>query len=319
MPVEQILVTGSSGTIGTALVKRLLSEDYTVYGTDVKSNPWLPEVNDRTQIKDLQNPKEIADLPTDVDLIIHLGAHARVHRLVKEPERMMDNLEMTFNVLEHARRSDIPNVLFASSREIYGDSNQIVFSESETSIDETKSPYTASKAGGESMVHAYRECYGLSTCITRFSNVYGRYDDSDRVVPLFIAKSNQGQPLTVFGSGKVLDFTYLDDCIEGLARIIDSFHKVDGTTLNISSGEGSSLIELAREIDARTANNSEIRIKKSRRGEVNKYISDVSKAKRLVGYSPQYSFTDGLEQTIDWYLNRPSLLDRIRQHASDGE
>lgn len=312
-------MTGSSGTIGTALVKRLLDEGYTVFGTDVKPNPWIPEVNDRTQMKDLRDPEEVSDLPTDVDLIVHLGAHARVHRLVKEPERMMDNLEMTFNVLEHARRSGIPNVLFASSREVYGDGNQIVFSESETSIDETKSPYTASKAGGESMVQAYRECYDLSTCITRFSNVYGRYDDSDRVVPLFIAKSNQGQPLTVFGSGKVLDFTYLDDCVEGLARVIDRFHKVDGTTLNISSGEGTSLIELAREIDGRTPNDSEIRVEESRRGEVNKYISDVSKAEQFVGYSPQYSLVDGLDRTIDWYLDRPSLLDRIQRRASDGE
>jgi len=116
----------------------------------------------------------------------------------------------------------------------------------DTYTDACESPYTASKIGGEAMVKAYQKCYSIDTSLLRFSNVYGRYDRSNRVVPLFIAQAARGQDLTVYGADKVLDFTYIDDCVAGLMEVIDSFEKVQGTTLNIASGEGTSLLELAR-------------------------------------------------------------------------
>lgn len=315
MPIERVLVTGSSGTVGTALMSELLDKGYSVYGADLMPNPWSNPINDRTQLVDLRNFDEVSELPTDIDLVIHLAAHARVHESVKDPQRMMENLTMTFNVLEYVRRTDVPHFLFASSREVYGDSDGIISSERETNIDRAKSPYTASKIGGESMVQAYSECYGLSYCITRFSNVYGRYDDSDRVIPLFIERSSRGKPLTVFGAEKILDFTYIDDCIDGLVGMLNEFHKVSGSTLNLSSGQGTSLIELAREINTQTPSDSDIRIESSRSGEVQKYVGDVSRAERLTGYNPQYSLKSGLKLTTEWYLDRPAVLDRIANHS----
>lgn len=311
MNVRSVLVTGSSGTVGTALAEKLLAEGYVVYGADAVANPWNQSVDDRTILVDLRKGEEVADLPTDVDLIVHLGAHARVHRLVQNPGLAMENVEMTFNVLEFARENDVPNVLFASSREVYGNTDRIVYDETATNTDTSESPYTASKVSGEAMVKAFDECYGIGTCIVRFSNVYGRYDRSDRVVPLFIAESARGNDLTVYGSEKVLDFTYLDDCIDGVYRVIEQFPKVRGTTLNIASGRGSSLVELAEAIDARTPRESDIIVEPSRTGEVSRYIADISRAKRILGYQPRYSLTDGLSETIDWYLDRPALLEEI--------
>lgn len=315
MKGDSVLITGSSGTIGTALTQRLRSEGYEVRCTDVVANPWIPE--DQTITADLRNPDEVADLPGDVDTIVHLGAHARVHRLVREPTYALHNLEMTFNVLEHARRSDVSNFLFASSREVYGDTDQVVHAEEDAAVDNSESPYTASKVGGEAMVRAFGKCYGMSTCTTRFSNVYGRYDKSDRVVPQFIARCSRGQPLCVYGSEKVLDFTYLDDCVDGVVKILERFPKAKGTTFNISSGQGASLIELARKINDRTPHCSEIRVEPSRTGEVNRYVGDITKARTILDYRPQYSLTDGLERTIDWYLDRPSILDHVLSRASD--
>lgn len=311
MSVRSVLVTGSSGTVGTALVERLLAEGYVVYGADKVSNPWNQSVDDRTTLVDLQKEEDVADLPTDVDMIVHLGAHARVHRLVQKPELAMENIQMTFNVLKFARENDVPNVLFASSREVYGNTDRIVYDETATNTDASESPYTASKVSGEAMVKAFGECYGIGTCIVRFSNVYGRYDISDRVVPLFITESARGHDLTVYGSEKVLDFTYLDDCIDGVYRVIEQFPKVRGTTLNIASGRGSSLVELAEEINARTPLESDIIVKPSRTGEVSRYIADISRAKRILGYQPRYSLDDGLTETIDWYLDRPALFKKI--------
>lgn len=249
-------------------------------------------------------------------MVLHLGAHARVHQLVKEPQYAMENLEMTFNVLEHARRAEIPNFVFASSREVYGDNEKVVYSETDTNADQSESPYTASKVGGEAMTQSYNKCYGLSTNIVRFSNVYGRYDCSDRVIPLFIAQSEQGQPLTVYGSEKVLDFTYLDDCVNGLKRVVDRFPKVKGTTLNISSGRGTSLTELAQQVNARTPRDSTITVEPIREGEIARYVGDITRARSILDYEPQYSFTEGIEATIDWYLDNPAVLEEIRANAS---
>ena len=316
MSRESVLITGSSGTVGTALAERLLTEGYEVHGADVTSNRWSTAVDNRTYMVDLCDTDDVTTLPTDVDMLVHLGAHARVHQLVKEPQYAMENLEMTFNVLEHARQAEIPNVVFASSREVYGDNEKVVFSETDTNADRSESPYTASKVGGEALTRSYSKCYGLSTSIVRFSNVYGRYDGSNRVIPLFIALSEQGKPLTVYGAGKVLDFTYLDDCIDGVMRVIDRFPKVEGTTLNISSGRGTSLIELAQEVNERTSNESEISVEPIREGEIKRYVGDISRAKSILDYQPQYSFTDGLKKTIEWYLDNPEVLEPIRENAT---
>ena len=316
MELKDIMITGSSGTVGTGLMHQLHSAGYEVHGVDSVSNPWDGELDDRTTIADLTDPKEVASLPDDIDMIVHFGANARVHRLVTNPRLAMENIEMTFNILEHARQADISNVIFASSREIYGSNGTIVFSETQTNADRSESPYTASKVSGEALCKSYDTCYDLSTCILRFSNVYGRFDRSDRVVPLFIAQSSLGRPLTVYGSEKVLDFTYLDDCVDGVMRVIEHFPKAKATTFNISSGFGTSLIELAQEIDERTSHESTIDIEPSRTGEVERYVGDITKAQRILGYKPQYSLEEGLERTIEWYDENASILEEIRDRVN---
>ena len=311
MAIESVLVTGSSGTVGTALCERLLREGYEVFGTDIIDNPWNETVDDRTTQVDLCDEDELERLPTEIDLIVHLGAHARVHRLVERPELAMENLEMTFNVLNFARRHDVPNVVFSGSREVYGNTDQVVYDETATYTDSSESPYTASKVGGEALVKSFGKCYGLSTAILRFSNVYGRYDISDRVVPLFISKSCRGEELTVFGNEKVLDFTYLDDCVDGVYRVIDQYPKARGTTFNIASGRGYSLLELAETVDERTPGTSEITVKPSRTGEVSRYIADISKARKMLNFQPTYSLSQGVAETISWYTDRPALLEEI--------
>ena len=315
--ITSVLITGSSGTVGTALAESLLEEGYVVHGADIAPNPWSNAVDERTTLVDLRDDDEVAELPTDVDMIVHLSAHARVHRLVERPELAMENIEMVFNALEFARENGVQNFLFASSREVYGNNDRIIYDETKTNTDASESPYTASKVSGEAMVKSFGECYGMSTCIIRFSNVYGRYDVSDRVVPLFIAESARGHDLTVYGSEKVLDFTYLDDCVDGTYRVIDQFPKVKQTTLNIASGRGSSLVELAEAVNARTPQESKVIVEPSRTGEVSRYIADISRAERILGYRPRYTLSDGLGETIDWYLDHPELLEGIREGPTD--
>ncbi len=310
MSISSVLVTGSSGTVGTALCERLLEEGYEVTGTDNISNPWSEDVDDRTILLDLSDESTLDQLPKSVDLVIHLAANARVHKLVQNPLLAKENFDTTFNVLEYTR--DIgAGFLFSSSREVYGNNGKIIYDETDTYVDECESPYTASKIGGEALVKSYNICYGMDTSIVRFSNVYGKYDDSDRVIPLFIAQSNHGEDLTVFGNDKVLDFTYIDDCIDGVMSVIKQFNKASGTTFNIASGQGTSLLEMAEIVVEKTDSDVAVDVDENRTGEVSRYVADISKAKKILDYEPTYGIEEGLDMTVDWYLSRPELLKRI--------
>ena len=181
-----ILVTGSSGTIGTALCRALLARGDEVLGIDWVENKWAPEVQAITTLIDLRDQATLKthDSTLKTDLIVHLAANARVHELVEEPRRALDNFTTLFHTLELARSLDINKFLFASSRESYGNIDVPAYTEDLVRVEHCESPYTASKVGGEALVQAYTRCYDIDHIIFRFSNVYGMYDDSQRIVPL---------------------------------------------------------------------------------------------------------------------------------------
>lgn len=308
MTISSVVVTGSSGTIGTALSERLLEAGYDVHGIDATPNRWSERVSERTTVTDLTTGW--ADLPETADLVVHLAANARVHKLVRNPDLAKENFDTTYNILEYAR--DVgADLVFSSSREVYGNKGKIIYDETDTYVDQCESPYTASKIGGEALVKSYHECYDIDTGIVRFSNVYGKYDASDRVIPLFIAQAMRNEDLTVYGDDKILDFTYIDDCVAGTMAVIDQFNKVSGTTFNIASGDGTSLVELAKTIREHLNSDLSIGIEPNRTGEVGRYVADIGKAKKLLGYEPEYRFSDGIESTIDWYQSRPGVIEDI--------
>ena len=122
-------------------------------------------------------------------------------------------------MLEFCRHNDLP-LIFSSSREVYGDIHHYITEETQADFSFTESPYSASKISGEALIYSYARCYGVRYLVFRFSNVYGRYDADiermERVIPLFIRRISRGQPVRVFGKDKVLDFTYIDDCVDGI-------------------------------------------------------------------------------------------------------
>jgi len=297
----RILLTGSSGTIGTRLFETLLGK-HEMVGVDIRQNKWKSELNGRTVIADLRKSEELAKLPTDFDMVIHFAANARVYELVKDPQLALDNIIMTFNVLEYMRKNNISRVMFASSREAYGnimDSEAI--SEEMVRVENCESPYAASKISGEAMVQSYSRVYGVRFVILRFSNVYGMYDDSDRVVPLWIRQCIKGEDLTVYGRDKSLDFTYIDDTIEGVVKAIDRFDEVKGSIFNLSYGDEVSLLSVAKLLKQLLHSNNGTIMKGSRLGEVWKFEANISKAKSLLGYKPKIAIEEGLGRTVKWY------------------
>lgn len=298
----KILITGSSGTIGTRLFERLLNEGHDVTGLDRRPNKWKKEMDAKTLRVDLLDKEAIMKVDGGYDAVIHLAANALVYSLVLRPDLAMENVTTTSNVLEYARAKGIGRVLYASSREVYGNlKGKTPVCEADMLIENCESPYAASKVAGEALVHSYSVCYGMRHVICRFSNVYGMYDDSDRVVPKWIRQMAKDEDVTVFGREKTLDFTYIDDCVDGLARIVERFDSVSGETFNLAFGKDERLEDVARMLKGIMKSKSEIRLGDIRPGEVWKYRADNSKAKRLLGYMPKTGINDGLKKAVSWY------------------
>jgi UDP-glucose 4-epimerase len=266
-------------------------------------NTWQPSIQAITTLVDLRDEQALAKakLPTDVDAIVHLAANARVYELVEHPDRARDNFLSLFNTLEWARQHSIKRFIFASSREVYGNARRDTYAEADVHVEHCESPYTASKLGGEALVQSYTRCYGVHHVIFRFSNVYGMYDDSERVVPLFIRRARTNEPLTVFGRDKCLDFTYIDDTVDGIARALTQFDTVQDDTYNLAFGQGTTILQLAEDVKRLLGSTSEIALGVPRTGEVVRYIANISKAKEKLGYDPKTPFAEGIQKSVEWY------------------
>src|SRR5262249_10600611 len=163
------------------------------------------------------------------------AAYAKVFELVEHPERAMRNIQMAFTALDFCRRHSIP-IIFGSSREVYGDIHRHVTEEGAADFVVAESPYSASKIAAEALIYSY----ALPYLVFRFRNVYGRYDNDlermERVIPLFARCIARDEPIVVFGREKILDFTYVDDCIEGVIRGLDALvgRRVANQTINLA-------------------------------------------------------------------------------------
>ena len=298
----RIMLTGSSGTIGTRLFEKLLQLNYDVIGVDRKENKWNKSLNKRTIDVGLLKQNNLIKLRKDIDLIIHLAANARVYELVKNPELALENMVTTFNVLEFARKNKVNKIIFSSSREIYGNSiDENSMAEDKVKIESCESPYSASKISAEALIHVYRKAYEIDFVIIRFSNVYGMYDASDRVIPLWIRQAIKNENLIIYGENKVLDFTYIDDAINGIIKIIERFDNIKAKTFNIAYGKAVKLTYVANKIRELIKSESKIVIKENRLGEVWKFQADISKAEKLLDYEPKVGIDEGLAKTVEWY------------------
>src|SRR5437660_727112 len=308
----RILVTGSSGQIGTNLALRLVADGHDVFGVDKRLNTWTDDF--RYLLQDLSGhypsfPGGIGGVEYPaVDLVVHLAAHAKVHQLVREPHRALENAIMTFNVLEFARGMNLP-LVHSSTREVYGDVHRFEeYAEEAADFAYTESPYSASKIASEAFIYSYARCYGLNYLVFRFSNVYGRYDSDlwrmDRVLPLWMHQLSRGEPITIFGGDqKVLDFTYVDDCVDGIARGVYALAegRAANETVNLAYGQGNTLVHAADLIAEQLGVEPNVTIAPSLLGEVTHYVADVRKAHDVLGWTPSTSLDEGIPKAVAWF------------------
>lgn len=307
----KIVITGSSGQVGANLALRLLERGETVLGLDRRPNTWTDRIP--TLIRDLAGDglpslDEMSNLIPGFgrpDLVVHLAANAKVHALVVDPKRAHENTTTTFNVLEFCRLHQAP-IIFSSSREVYGRPEPPMVNEKTSDVFHILSPYAAYKLADEMLIYAYAHCYGLNYLVFRLSNVYGRFDSDlermTRVIHIFIDQMLRDEPVTIYDRHKLIDFTYIDDCINGLILGIDKLMSGDvvNETLNLSSGSPSTLGQLAEIIGRNLNVKPQIIDRPIRPGEINFYVADLTKARILLGYEPRVTFEEGIRRAIAW-------------------
>lgn len=316
-PGKRILITGSSGLIGTNLGLALHRRGCPTIGIDLRLNPWTDCIP--TLLCDLAEPDALSRLEGSIteadrpEIVVHLAAHPKVHRSVVEPERSCQDIIAAHTILEFCRHHRLP-LIFASSREVYGNAGANAQSEDRADHHQTASPYAAGKIAVESLIYSYTRCFGIPGIVMRLSNVYGRYDTDltrvERVVPLFIETIARDEEVTIFGDEKVLDFTYIDDCIDGLLRVIELMSRgyLGGHAVNLGTGSGHSLAELACFVGATLGVTPRIILKPSRTGEVRHYIADIGRARSLLGFNPRTDLSDGVARAVEWSLCKRGAL-----------
>ena len=309
--MRNILVTGGAGFIGSNFVRYMLRQhpDYTLivfdkltYAGNVTS---LLDVHDdpryrfeRGDIADKHNLAEVIR-KHQIDTIVNFAAESHVDRSILEPDAFIHtDVVGTYVLLEAARQFGLERLHQVSTDEVYGSIPSGAFKEGDAL--EPNSPYSASKAGGELMVRAYHETYGLNTVVTRGSNTFGPYQYPEKVAPLFITNAIDNQPLPLYGDGKqVRDWLYVIDHCAGIDQVLH--HGQAGEVYNLGGGNERYNIDVTHQI-LRLLDKPEslIRPVADRPGHDRRYALDCSKIHAL-GWRPAYDFESALAETVAWY------------------
>lgn len=277
----RILVTGGAGFIGGNLVSRLASVgagdilvlDNLHRGYSRASLPAAVEFR-KTDIRD---PEALADVLKGCEIVFHLAAQSNVMGAVADASYSFStNVVGTYNVLGAAAAAGVKRLVFPSSREVYGDPCGIPVPE--TAALRAKNAYGASKIAGEVYCRLAAQ-QGLETVVLRLANVYGP-GDRDRVIPLFAAAASAGLPITVFGGQKILDFVWIDVVVDALIRA--AFGRYIRGPVNVGSGKGTAIVDLAQRMVALRRSVSKINVVEEREQEVGRFVADITRAKRLL-------------------------------------
>ncbi|WP_304544079.1 NAD-dependent epimerase/dehydratase family protein [Sulfurimonas microaerophilic] len=323
---KNILITGGCGFIGTSLIKKLLEKEpnsvIRVVDNFVTGTPAdLAEVAEFKQYSvdnitehqrgvaliegDIRNAKLMEQVCQGIDGIVHLAANTGVGPSVEDPRLDMEcNVIGTFNMLEAARLNGIKGFVFASSGAPAGEVEPPIHEELPP---HPVSPYGSSKLAGEGYCSSYSKTFGINTVCLRFGNVYGPGSKHKAsVVAKFIKQALDGETCMIYGDGtQTRDFIYIDDLVNAI--ILGLEKEVGGETFQIATGRESTVGEVAQMIaDELKSRGVDMKIENDapRLGDVARNYSDTTKAKNILGWIPQMTLTTGIDNTIDYFINK---------------
>ena len=321
-----VLVSGAAGFIGYHISKKLISKKFNVVGIDnlnkyydlsLKKNRLKNLKNDKFKKNfkfykiDLNNFKKLENIfkKFKFDYVVNLAAQAGVRYSLKHPKTYLrSNVNGFFNILELSRRFKIKHFVYASSSSIYGKNKETPFKES-LATDNPLQIYAATKKTNELFAHVYSNLYKMPTTGLRFFTVYGPWGRPDMAPFLFVKNIHKGRTIKVFNNGNHLrDFTYIDDIIDGISKII---FKVPSTKknllpyqiLNIGNSNPVKLMDFITQIEKKLVKKSKKIFLPLQKGDVIETHSNISKIKKIINYKPKTNYKSGVSKFINWYLN----------------
>ncbi|MGE3077126.1 MAG: NAD-dependent epimerase/dehydratase family protein [Dehalococcoidia bacterium] len=280
----KVVVTGGAGFIGHHLVQRLVCEshDVTVLDNLHRGRADWPELHQARFVRgDIRDSDSCLEAFAGADAVVHLAAQSNVMGSQSGPDYAYStNVTGTWNVARAASEAGIRHLVFASSREVYGDAMELPVRE--TAPFSPKNLYGASKVAGEVLLQQLRTS-DMQISVLRLSNVIGR-GDCGRVVPLWLERARRHAPLTVFGGEQLLDLVPVEVVCAAFLRVLEG----GGTAepLNVGSGKATSILSLANHIIELTRSRSSVEIVPSRGPEVSRYCADISRAREVLGLNP---------------------------------
>lgn len=314
-PKESLfLVTGGAGFIGSNLCEAILKMGYRVRCLDDLSTGKQSNVD-----MFLDNPNyefikgDIKDFETclraceGVDFVLNQAAWGSVPRSIEMPQfYCANNILGTLNMMEAARQKGVKKFVYASSSSVYGDEPNLPKREGREG--NILSPYALTKRCDEEWGKQYTMHYGLDTYGLRYFNVFGRRQDPNgayaAVIPKFIKQLLNDEQPTINGDGKQSrDFTYIENVIEANLKACLASHEAAGQAYNIAYGGREYLIDIYHSLTKALNKNIEPKYGPDRKGDIKHSNADISKARSLLGYEPEYNFVRGLEEAIEWYKN----------------
>jgi UDP-glucuronate 4-epimerase len=326
----RFFVTGAAGFIGYHLISRLLADGHTVVGTDGMTPYYSIELKQaRISHLSLQNSFRFNELMLEdfpslkkaaedagPEIIVHLAAQAGVRYSLENPRAYADsNLLGTFNIIEVARELRPQHFLFASTSSVYGANSAMPFRE----VDRTDHPitfYAATKKAGEEMLHSYAHLWGLPATAFRFFTVYGPWGRPDMALFKFVEAAFGGDPINVHGHGQMLrDFTYVDDLVESVIRLIHlppeigfPIGPIDSLSpsapyrvVNIGGGAPTGLSAFIKEVEIATGRRIAQRMIDAQPGELNATWASADLLQALTNYIPETPLRIGVAAFVSWY------------------
>ncbi len=327
-----VMITGVAGFIGSALAMRLLDRGDSVYGVDIMNDYYDVTLKEARLARFMDHPNftfqklDIADregmaklfAENKFDAVMNLAAQAGVRYSIENPASYVDaNLVGFANVLEGCRHSGVKHCVFASSSSVYGANTRQPFSEHDN-VDHPVSLYAASKKANELMAHSYAHLYGLPCTGLRFFTVYGPWGRPDMALFKFTKGIIEGVPIPVFNEGKMVrDFTYIDDIVEGVVRVIDVTAEAhpewngnypDPATsyapyrvFNIGNSQPVELMRYISVIEECVGKKAIMDMLPMQPGDVPSTVADTSELRNVIGFSPDTSVEVGIKRFVEWY------------------
>jgi UDP-glucuronate 4-epimerase len=325
--MKTILVTGAAGFIGFHLSQKLLAQGENVVGLD-NLNDYYHVSLKRSRLNQLFNYKNFQFFQLDLvnrtsiaelfdkckpEIVIHLAAQAGVRYSLTHPYTYVDsNLVGFVNILEGCRHTQVKHLVFASSSSVYGANTKIPFSVSDQ-VDHPISLYAATKKANELMAHTYSHLYSLPTTGLRFFTVYGPWGRPDMAYFIFTESILSGKPIKVFNYGKMRrDFTYIDDIVEGVIRVINKIFQANSKgesnsppykLYNIGNNQPVNLIDFIETLEKHLGVKAQKQLLPLQLGEVPETYADIDDLVKDTGFKPNTPLEVGLKSFVSWYCS----------------